>query len=545
MTADGPSHTAPPVPQDVRIYDTTLRDGTQGEGFQLSVGEKLQIAEILDELGVSYIEGGWPGSNPRDEKFFEECRNLNLKHARLAAFGATRRAARTCAEDNSIQALVRSETPVVTVFGKAWTLHVTNALRIEPEANLELIYDTMQYLAARTDEVIFDAEHFFDGYAADSDYAMKAIEAAAQGGADYVVLCDTNGGSLPMTIGRVVSSVAGRLNCPIGIHTHNDSELAVANSLVAVESGATMVQGTINGVGERCGNANLISIIAGLELKMQRRCLVNGGAGQLTHVSRAIDEIANRVPWTSQPYVGSSAFAHKGGVHVSAVMKDSRTYEHIEPDVVGNQRRILVSDLSGRATVLSKMSEYGVEIAADDPHTAEILDRVKALEHEGYSYEGAEGSLRLLVADVTGQRQQYFALEDIDVTVSMEADGSAEPEIARAVANIHLRVGRSSESARAQGDGPVHAMDKALRKVVNRFYPAVGDVRLVDYKVRILSGNAGTDSVVRVQIQSTDGDEVWGTVGASSNIIEASWKALVEALEYKLRREGIEPYRRD
>ena len=526
---------------DVLIYDTTLRDGTQGEGFQLSVDEKLQVAEILDDLGVAYIEGGWPGSNPRDEMFFEAVRKLNLTHARLTAFGATRRASLSCDEDASIQALLRSNTPAVTVFGKSWTLHVATALRIAPEANLELIHDTVSYLKKRVDTVVFDAEHFFDGYADSSDYAMAAIASAVEGGADVITLCDTNGGTLPSKLGQIVGTVVERIGCPVGIHTHNDSELAVANSLMAVEAGATMVQGTINGVGERCGNANLISVIAGLELKMGKTSLANGGIERLTHVSRAIDELANRVPWTGQPYVGNSAFAHKGGVHVSAVTKDSRTYQHIEPEAGGNQRRILVSDLSGKATIFSKMADYGVDISADDPRSAEILERIKALENEGYQYEGAEGSLRLLVDEVLGERRIYFSLEDIDVQVSMEGDGSRVADESRAVARVRVRIGVTSEAARAAGNGPVHAMDRALRKVVNRLYPQLQTVRLIDYKVRILSGPAGTDSIVRVLIQSTDGESVWGTVGASTNIIEASWQALVEALEFKLRQCGVEP----
>ena len=531
--------TADPTP--VLIYDTTLRDGTQGEGIQLSVREKLRATEVLDEVGVAYIEGGWPGSNPRDEAYFKEARELNLQHAKLTAFGATRRAGLKCEDDPSIQALLAAETPAVTVFGKTWTLHVANALRIAPERNLELISDSVEYLRSRVDEVIFDAEHFFDGYESNAEYALAAIAAAAAGGANTVVLCDTNGGTLTSRVGEIVAHAKEVVGCGIGIHTHNDSELAVANSLAAVESGAVMVQGTINGIGERCGNANLVSVMAALELKMGRKCLSNGGIDRLTFLSRALDEIANRVPWRGQPYVGSSAFAHKGGVHASAMMKDSRTYEHVSPEDVGNQRRLLVSDLAGRATIVAKMRECGVEMELRDPHVQEVLDRIKALENEGYQYEGAEASLKLLVDDVLGCRRSYFTLEELDVTVSMEGKGDFGTESGRAVAKMQVRVGGVTESSRAAGNGPVNAMDRALRRVVNRVYPALEEVRLVDYKVRILSGAAGTDSVVRVLILSTDGDSVWGTVGASSNIIEASWEALAHALEYKLTIEDVPP----
>jgi 2-isopropylmalate synthase len=516
---------------DVLIYDTTLRDGTQGEGFQLSVREKLAVAELLDELGVAHIEGGWPGSNPRDEAFFREARALRLQRARLTAFGATRRAKMSCDADPSIQALLASETPTVTVFGKTWTFHATHALGITPEQNLEIIADTVAYLRSRCDEVIFDAEHFFDGWADDADYALAALRAAADAGAHWVVLCDTNGGTLTRVISEVVARVARELPCPIGIHTHNDAELAVANSLAAVDAGATMVQGTINGHGERCGNANLISIIPGLELKMGRRCLPEGGLRTLTHVSRALDEITNQVPWTGRPYVGASAFAHKGGVHVSAVLKDARTYEHITPETVGNERRILISDLSGRANIDAKLAQHGLDANADEAGARAILARVKDLEAKGYQFEGAEASFRLLVDEALGRRKHHFDLDDLDVTVSL--NGAAGTP-ATAVARLRVRVDGDVREGAAIGNGPVDALDHALRALVQKAYPVLEGVRLVDYKVRILASSEGTEAVVRVLIQSTDGHDYWGTVGVSTNIIEASWLALADSFEYKL-----------
>ncbi|MDH5675040.1 MAG: citramalate synthase [Myxococcales bacterium] len=535
----------------VIIYDTSLRDGTQGEGVQLSVADKLMIAQLVDSLGVSYIEGGWPGSNPRDEAFFEAARTLPLKNARLAAFGSTRRAGINCDSDPNLQALLRAEVPTLTLFGKSWRFQATAALRISPEENLELIEDSVAYLKQRVDRVFFDAEHFFDGYADDPDYALSALAAAERGGAEFLILCDTNGGTLPGPLTAAVRDALGRCQAPIGIHTHNDAELAVANTLAAVEAGATMVQGTINGYGERCGNANLVSILPALVLKMGIDCVRPEQLSQLRHVARAVDEISNRTPWASQPYVGRSAFAHKGGVHVDAIKKDSRTYEHIDPEAVGNHRRILLSDLSGRANVQLKAKELGLELDAKSPETKRILDRVKQLENVGYQFESAGASFQLFVKQSLGQRPNYFQLRDLEVNIAFAAAADPSPSLdansqgsepAATRARLEIGVDREVAYTSARGDGPVHAMDTALRSLLGRFYPQLEQVRLVDYKVRVLSSGDGTGSVVRVLLQSSDGSEVWGTVGVSENIIEASWQAMVDALDYKLVKDGVEPY---
>jgi 2-isopropylmalate synthase len=528
----------------VILYDTSLRDGTQGEGIQLSVSDKLQAAQLIEELGIRYIEGGWPGSNPRDEQFFAEAKtSLRLRHAKLCAFGATRRAGIRCEQDANLQMLLGAEVPALTIFGKAWKLHARDALRITPEENLELIEDSVRYLRHRVDEVIFDAEHFFDGYADDPAYAVAALRAAQSGGATFLVLCDTNGGTLPTAIEAAVRAVASQLKTPLGIHTHNDSELAVANSLAAVGAGARMVQGTINGYGERCGNANLVSVIPALKLKMGIDCLSDAQLERLRHVSRGMDELANRVPWPQQPYVGQSAFAHKGGVHVDAVKKNSRTYEHIEPEAVGNQRRILVSDLSGRTNVELKARELGVELDAKGPETRAILDRIKELENAGYQFETASASFKLMLDEALGQRPHYFTLRDLTVTARIHDDrgsfGAASGN--DTTANLEIEVGGEVARASADGKGPVHAMDTALRALICKFYPSLHDVRLLDYKVRVLSSGEGTGSIVRVLIQSSDGTDDWDTVGVSPNMIHASWDAMVDALEYKLVRDGIAP----
>ncbi|MGD8862435.1 MAG: citramalate synthase [Myxococcales bacterium] len=526
----------------VVLYDTSLRDGTQGEGVQLSVGDKLAIAQLIDSLGARYIEGGWPGSNPRDEAFFEEARKLKLENARLAAFGSTRRAGIKCEHDPNLQALVRAEVPCLTIFGKSWAFQATEALRISPEENLELIEDSIRYLKARADEVVFDAEHFFDGYADDPDYAMAALQAAVRGGADWLALCDTNGGALPDAIATAVQHALQQCAAPVAIHTHNDGELAVANSLSAVRAGATMVQGTINGTGERCGNANLVSIIPALKLKMGIDCVSDEQLAQLRHVARAVDEISNRVPWAAQPYVGRSAFAHKGGVHVDAVKKNSRTYEHIDPELVGNSRRILLSDLSGRANVHLKAREMGLDLDPKGPETKRILDKLKELENGGYQFESAGASFKLFVMECLEQRPAYFELRDLEVHITFgEGDHG---HAARGTTRTRIEIGVGDEVAytSARGDGPVHAMDAGLRSLIDRFYPQLKDVRLIDYKVRVLQSGDGTESVVRVLVQSTDGEEVWSTVGVSENIIHASWEALVDALEYKLVKDGVKPY---
>ncbi len=532
----------------VIIYDTSLRDGTQGEGVQMSVADKLAIARMLADLGVGYIEGGWPGSNPRDEQFFLEAKQLKLGKTKLTAFGSTRRAGVPCENDASIQALLAAETPAVTIFGKSWKFQATAALRISPEANLDLIEDSVRYLKARVGEVLFDAEHFFDGYADDQDYALAALAAAERGGADYLVLCDTNGGSLPNFITSAVADVASRFKTPIGIHVHNDGELAVANSLAAVVAGAKMVQGTINGTGERCGNANLISIIPALALKMNIDCIPRENLKSLTRLSHTVDELSNRTPWAAQPYVGMSAFAHKGGVHVDAIKKDARTYEHIEPELVGNARRILVSDLSGKANIELKAQQFGLDLN-NTSQTREILKRLKDLENKGYQFEGAEASFKLVIDEAMGRRPKYFTLRELEVVIGLHGDPDADAgeaergaEQAETTAHIAVDVGGVIANVNVAGEGPVHAMDTGLRHLIDKFYPSLKAVKLVDYKVRVMSSGDGTESVVRVLVQSTDGEETWGTVGVSPNIIQASWQALVDALDYKLVKDNVEPH---
>ena len=525
----------------VILYDTSLRDGTQGEGVQLSVADKLKAAKLLEELGIQYIEGGWPGSNPRDEQFFDEAkRGLRLSHAKLAAFGSTRRAGIRCEQDGNLQMLLAAETPAITIFGKSWKLHALEALRISPEENLELIEDSVRYLKERVDEVIFDAEHFFDGYADDPEYALAALRAAQSGGAGYLVLCDTNGGTLPHVLEAAIAHVRRELTTPLGIHCHNDSELAVANSLSAVRAGARMVQGTINGYGERCGNANLISIIPALKLKLGHACLTDEQLTRLRHVSRGMDELANRSPWSQQPYVGQSAFAHKGGVHVDAVKKNARTYEHITPELVGNERRILVSDLSGRANVELKARELGLELDPKSPEARAILAHIKELENRGYQFEMAGASFKLIVDEALGRRPHYFTLRDLTV-VTRISDHPTDPSELDTTATLEIEVGGEIARTSAQGNGPVHAMDKGLRALIDKFYPSLKAVRLVDYKVRVLSSGDGTGSIVRVLIESSDGEEVWSSVGVSPNVIHASWDAMVDALEYKLVMDRVEP----
>ncbi len=519
----------------IRIYDTTLRDGTQAEDISLTVEDKLRIAERLDALGVHYVEGGWPGSNPRDIQFFRAARRLRLAQARLCAFGSTCRADVAPEDDANIQALVEAETPTVTVFGKSWDLHVDEALRIPLEANLAIIEKSVAYLKGRGREVIYDAEHFFDGYKANAAYALETVAAAVRGGADVVVLCDTNGGSLPSEVSRVVAEVRKAVAeaVPLGIHCHNDGELAVANTLVAVQAGATHVQGTINGYGERCGNANLVSIIPNLVLKLGRSCVSADRLQKLRSVSRLVNELANLHHDKHQPFVGDSAFAHKGGVHVSAVRRNPLTYEHIDPALVGNRQRVLISDLSGRANVLTKARELGLEIEEGSDLAARILDRVKHLEAEGFQYEGAEASFEVLVKKTLGTHRRFFQLVGFRV-IDEKRHESEEPF---AEATIMLRVDGVTEHTAAIGNGPVNALDAALRKALEKFYPVIRDVRLVDFKVRVLTSGGGTESRVRVLIESTDGADVWGTVGVSENIIQASWQALVDSIEYKLMRE--------
>ena len=517
----------------IEIYDTTLRDGTQGEAINFSVADKCRIAEELDSLGVDFIEGGWPGSNPRDLAFFEEARRLKLKHARIAAFGATRRRGLTCESDKSIQSLIEAQTPVVTVFGKSWELHVTEALRMSLEENLDIIADTVKYLSRNADVVVYDAEHFFDGYHTNPEYAIETLKAAASSGANRIVLCDTNGGSLPEEVGSVTRTVSDLIKIPLGIHCHNDGELAVANTLAAVAGGAIHVQGTINGYGERCGNANLCSLIPNLELKLGCRVIGHERLKKLRETARLVSEIANLALYPSAAFVGDSAFAHKGGVHVSAVERNPLTYEHIPPETVGNRRRVLVSDLSGRSNLLAKARELDMDL--DDEQR--ILEEIKRLEHDGFEFEAAEASFELLVHKLRNQPEPYFEL--IAFRTIDEHRGAAMPI---SEATVKIRVGGRIEHSAASGTGPVNALDQALRRALGPFYPSLAEARLVDYRVRVINSSlSGTASLVRVLITSTDGRTKWGTVGVSANIVEASWRALVDSVEYKLMKDGILP----
>lgn len=519
----------------VEIYDTTLRDGSQAEDIAFTVEDKLRIVERLDEFGIRYIEGGWPGSNPRDEAFFKAARPLRLKQATLAAFGATRRAGTKAGEDNNLKMLLRAETPAITIFGKTWDLHVRDDLRISRQENLEVIYDSIAYLKKHVDTVIFDAEHFFDGFRSAPEFALDCCRAAADGGADLVCLCETNGGRLPHEVAAAVDAARAALSVPIGIHCHNDSELAVANSLIAVEHGAVQVQGTVNGIGERCGNANLCSVIANLQLKMGYKVLGAAQLRRLREVSHFVYELANIEPSKRQAFVGLSAFAHKGGVHVAAVQKNPQTYEHIDPELVGNRQRVLVSDLSGRGNVLYKANEYGVDLDVHNPKVRHVLAELKELENRGFQFEGAEASFELLMhKGLNGQKTRNFRL--IGFRVIDEKRHEDEEPIAEATIMIEGPDG-SVEHTAAQGNGPVHALDMALRKALVKFYPQIRDMTLLDYKVRVLGSGEGTGALVRVLIESGDGQDRWGTVGVSTNVIEASWQALVDAIDYKLYRD--------
>ena len=515
----------------ISLYDTTLRDGCQGEDVSLTLADKLRIAERLDELGFDYIEGGWPGSNPRDEEFFLEAKKLRLRHARVSAFGMTRRAGSSAADDLNLRKLVESETPAITIFGKTWQLHVLEDLRISREQNLEVIQDSVEYLRRHTGEVIFDAEHFFDGYKDDPAYALQCLKAAADGGASTLVLCDTNGGNLPSLIAEATRAAAGAVAKPLGIHCHNDCELGVANTLAAVEAGAVHVQGTINGFGERCGNANLISIVPALELKLGHHTIGAEALRRLTELSHFVYELANLPPRKHQPYVGQSAFAHKGGVHVAAVRKNPLTYEHIDPSAVGNVQRVLISDLAGKANILEKAEQFGVRVDSKDPKIQTLLRQLKELENAGYQYEGAEASFELMMHRAIHGDLRFFRLVGFRV-IDETYKGSELPSSEASVA-VEFLDGRH-EQAVAFGNGPVNALDQALRRVLTKEYPQIASVQLLDYKVRVLPGMGGTGAKVRVLIESGDETSRWGTVGVSHNVIEASWQALIDAIVYKL-----------
>ncbi len=522
----------------IYIYDTTLRDGAQREGLSLSLEDKISIARKLDQMGVPFIEGGWPGANPKDVQFFWQLKETPLTQAQVVAFCSTRRPHTTAATDSLLQAILAAGTKWVTIFGKSWDLHVTKGLHTTLEENLAMIADTIQYLISQGRQVIYDGEHWFDGYKHNPDYAMQTLETALEAGASWLVFCDTNGGTLPHEISQIIEEVVTKLQAkyshssyqipPLGIHTHNDADMAVANAIAAVRSGVTMVQGTINGYGERCGNANLCSVIPNLQLKMGYSCIEDVQMGQLSATSRLISEIVNLAPDDHAAFVGRSAFAHKGGIHVSAVEKNPLTYEHIAPEMVGNQRRIVISDQSGLSNVLAKARTFGIELDKSHPACRQILEKLKDLESQGYQFEAAEASFDLLMREILGDRPELFSIKGFQVHCNMTQDWT------HALATIKVMVKDQDILEAAEGNGPVSALDAALRKALANFYPEIAQFYLTDYKVRILDGRAGTSAKTRVLVESSNGQRRWTTLGVSSNILDASYQAVVEGIEYGL-----------
>ncbi len=518
----------------IEVYDTTLRDGAQSEEISFSVEDKLRITEKLDELGFHFIEGGWPGSNPKDTEYFRKVRKLSLQTSIVVAFGSTHNPKVKPSNDVNLKAIIDSKAKAATIFGKTWDFHVKEALNISLEKNLDVIYDSVSLLKKNIEKVFFDAEHFFDGYKHNPDYAIKCLKSASEAGADCLILCDTNGGTLPQSIAKAVTDVKKKVGSTFGIHCHNDSECAVANSIVAVELGATQVQGTINGFGERCGNANLCSIIPNLQIKLGISCLMDEQLRKLRDLSRFVNEIANLRHFKRQPYVGDSAFAHKGGIHVSAIRKRPETYEHIKPELVGNSCRVLISDLAGKSNIMRKAEEFNISLKPDSPEVQLILDELKQLEHQGFQFEGADASFELLLKKLLGLHRRFFDLIGFRVIISKRKDN----EDPLSEATIMVRVGKNIEHTAATGNGPVNALDNALRKALDKFYPQLKSVKLHDYKVRVLTAGKGTSAKVRVLIESGDDISRWGTVGVSENIIEASWQALVDSIEYKLLKDS-------
>ncbi|MBI1883322.1 MAG: citramalate synthase [Chlamydiae bacterium] len=514
------------------IYDTTLRDGAQAAGISFSSADKLRIVEKLDDFAIPYIEGGWPGANPKEVAFFKEARRLSLKQAKLVAFGSTRRANTSVKNDPQVKALLDAETSVVTIFGKSWMLHVQHILGTTGDENLAIIRDTVRFLKDHDREVVYDAEHFFDGFKDNPEYALKTIQAAEEAGADCIALCDTNGGTLSLDLKEIIEVVSKKIKIPLGIHSHNDSGLAVANSVLAIQLGALQVQGTINGYGERCGNANLCTIIPNLQLKLGYPCLPADKLKRLVELSRFVDELANVRHDERAPYVGTSAFSHKGGTHVNAVQKVEKSFEHVKPESVGNQRRILVSELAGRSNIWFKGVELGIDLTKNDVDLKQIVQELKKMEHEGYEYEAAEASFKLLVQKILQRHKPFFELEGFRVIIEKRGAGHSHCE-----ATIKVKVDGVSEHTAAEGDGPVNALDNALRKALVGFYPSLEKVHLEDFKVRVLDAKGGTGAKVRVLIETKDDQALWGTVGVSENIIEASWEALVDSLEYKLLKD--------
>lgn len=519
---------------DVVIYDTTLRDGSQGEGISFSLDDKIKIAQKLDNLGVAYIEGGWPGSNPKDLEFFRQVQKMDFVNSRITAFSSTRRAGIPIKQDNNIKTLLESGAKTATIFGKSWDFHVLRALETTLEENLKMVKDTIIYLKDHGMEVMFDGEHFFDGYINNPDYALAVLKAAEEAGADWLVLCDTNGGTMPWEVEKIIWEVKKYINTPLGIHAHNDSACAVANSLIAVKAGCRQVQGTMNGLGERCGNADLCAIIPNLELKMGLKCLPEGKVKMLTETAHYVSEIANMPHHNNQPFTGYGAFAHKGGIHVSALLKDPLTYEHINPEDVGNHRRVLVSELSGLSNLLYKAKEFNMDINNYDAKTREVIKLIKEMENEGFQFEGADASLELLLRKGFGQCEDFFKLNNLKIILE-----KSEGEKITSEAMIKVTVGDKTYHTAAEGDGPVNALDNCLRKALTEVYPEISEMHLTDYKVRVLNGNNGTAAKVRVLIESSDKTSKWSTVGVSENIIEASWQALVDSISYLLMKNRL------
>ncbi|MBI3313617.1 MAG: citramalate synthase [Candidatus Omnitrophica bacterium] len=513
----------------VLFYDTTLRDGTQAEGISLSIHDKILIAQRLDQFGLHYIEGGWPGSNPKDLAFFKDIKKAGIKRAKIVAFGSTRRAHTKVSEDPQVKALLEAGTKTVTIFGKSWDFHVTEVFKTSLKENLLMIYETVSYLKSKKLEVIYDAEHFFDGFKENPEYAIKTLQQAARAGANNLTLCDTNGGTLPHEIRRAILRVKRSLKTPLGIHCHNDGELGVANSIQAVGEGCVLVQGTINGYGERCGNANLMSILPLLQIKMGAKCFPASKLKELTQLSHYVAEICNMPLLNNQPFTGRSAFAHKGGVHINAMMKNSKTYEHMDPKLIGNHRRFLVSELGGKTNIMLKAKELQLELGKESPETRKILAEIQRLESEGYQFEAAEASFELLVQRMMGKSKKFFDLKSARILQENIGDGSS-----KVTAVVRAEVKGKQYTAEEDGDGPVNALDKALRKSLETVYPAVKEMHLTDYKVRVVNSSEGTAAKVRVFIESQDKENTWTTVGVDKNVIEASWKALIEAIEYKL-----------
>lgn len=515
--------------EKICLFDSTLRDGAQAEGISFSVEDKIRVLETLDRVGIDIIEAGNPGSNPKDIEFFERVKGIELKHAKLCAFGSTRRSGIGVENDANLQAIIRAETPAVAIFGKTWPFHITEIIKTTLDENLAMIEDTMAYLKANGKYVTFDAEHFFDGYKADPSYAIEVLKAAERGGAQCVALCDTNGGTLPIEIMEMVKHVVGEVGITVGIHCHNDGGLAVANSIMAVESGVRQVQGTFLGYGERCGNANLSSIIPNLQLKLGYDCLETESMEKLTSSAIRLAEISNYALSGREPFVGKSAFAHKGGMHIDAVMKAPSSFEHIQPEAVGNQRRILMSEVAGRSTIIQLINEIDPSLTKKSEETTRVMDRIKELEYQGYQFEGAESSIKLLIRKELGKYRPFFQIEDFKTIGEKPVEGRA----LSASAVVKVNVDGQSEISAAEGDGPVNALDKALRKALEVFYPKIKEVRLTDFKVRVIDKGA-TASKVRVLIESTDGEDIWTNVGVSTDIIEASLIALIDSVEYKL-----------